>query len=171
MRPFDAINDEVEVGYDAGFEHRWSYVEVAGRAVMLLVVAAALLGLLGQGPFSHHSVSSAASRLTIDYEPIARFGNTTQLTLHAKPRSCDQGMTIWLNSRMIEPMGLQDVEPRPFSSTPLADGMLLHYPLRPDDCRGAVVRVFAKPSGLGIIPLRARLDDGAALSWHALIVP
>ncbi len=171
MRQFDSINDEIEVGYDQVFEHRWRHVALVGRTVMLLVVVAALLGLLGQGPFSHHTVTSASSRLSVDLEPVARFGNATQITLHARPVSCSQGMTIWLGSKFIEPMGLQSVLPRPLFTTPMADGMLMHFGLSHENCQNAVVRVFAKPTEIGYLPLKARLDQDAVLPWHVFIVP
>ena len=41
MRSFDSINDEVENGYNARFEHRWRIAEIVGRAIMALVVIAA----------------------------------------------------------------------------------------------------------------------------------
>ena len=171
MRQFNSINNEVEVGYDDRFEHRWRYISLVGRAVMLLVVLAAMAGLLGQGPYSHHSVASASGRLKVDYEPVARFGNVTQITLHLRPVSCDRGMTIRLNGNFIEPMGLQTELPLPFSSLPLADGMLLHFNLDPSRCQDAMVRVFAKPSGIGPIALQAQLDSDPALGWRAFIVP
>ena len=49
MRGADAVNDELEVGFDERFEHRWVWAERAGRVVMVLFVGAALFGLLGHG--------------------------------------------------------------------------------------------------------------------------
>jgi hypothetical protein len=171
MRPFDPINNEVEVGYDGRFERRWHYAELAGRAVMLVVVTAALTGLLGRGPYSHHTIGSGATGLAVDYEPVARFGNMTQITFHASPASCGHGMTLRLSSKFIEPMGLQTVIPRPLSSTPLPDGMLLHYDLQPDTCQNAVVRLFAKPAAIGFVPLQAQLNAYPELAWKTFILP
>ena len=171
MRPFKSINDEVEVGYDAGFEHRWRIAELVGRAVMLVVVVAALFGLFGRGPYSHHTIVAPASGLLVDYEPVARYGDITQITFHATPRACADGMTLWVDSKMIEPMDLQNTMPRALFATPLSDGVLLHYDLKPTGCRNTLVRLFVKPASVGLVALRARLDDFTPLSWHAFIVP
>lgn len=171
MRQFNSINDEVEVGYDEKFEHRWRYVTIVGRLLMLLVVVAAMIGLFGQGPYSHHSLASASGRLRVDFEPIARFGNVTQITFHLKPVACDGGMTIRVNGNFVEPMGLQLDIPQPVSSIPTADGMLLHFDLDPARCQNALVRLFAKPSGIGPVLLQAQLDRDPMLSWHVFVVP
>ena len=171
MRQFDPINNEVQVGYDAAFEHRWRVAEIIGRVIMLLVVAAALLGLLGRGPFSHHTIGSAGSGLLVDYEPVMRYDDITQITLHAMPLSCDHGMRIWVNSKIIEPMGLQNSIPRPLSSTPLPDGLILHYDLKPGACQNTLVRLFVKPSTVGPVPLKVRLDLNQPLAWHVFVMP
>ena len=171
MRRFDSINDEIQVGYDARFEQRWRIVEIAGRIVMLLVVGAALFGLLGRGPYSHRSTSSAASGLTMDFEPVTRFGVQSMLTLHLHPLSCGDGATIWLSNKFIEPMGLLRTTPLASSTTPRPDGIALHFPLDPRHCQGAEVRLFAEPSGIGFLTLQARLDHRAILPATLFVVP
>ena len=171
MRAFESIDGEVEVGYDAHFEHRWRVVEIAGRAIMVLVVLAAMAGLLGAGPFSHRTVSSPASGIAADFEPVARFGSQTMITLHLSPRACGGDTTIWLSNKFIEPMGLRNIMPRPASITPRAAGMLLHYALGAAPCQGDEIRLFAEPNGIGFVPLRLRLDGKPALALSPFVVP
>ncbi len=171
MRHFDPVDDEVQVGYDERFERRWRVTELCGRLVMLLVVAAGLVGLLGRGPYSHHTVRSKASGLAVDFEPVSRFGDQTMITLHLRPVSCADGATIRLNNTFIEPMGLLRIMPRPLSSTPLPDGIALRYALDPAHCAGTEIRLFAEPTGIGFVSLKLRLDDRPVLPVRLFVVP
>jgi hypothetical protein len=175
MRSYEVVNNEVQVGYDRSFETRWRHAELVGRVVMLLVVAAAMLGLLGRGPYSHHSMTSPGKGLVVDFEPVARSGTSTQVTLHLYPSSCDRDASVWINGHFVEPFGLSDFAPRPVRSEPRPDGMVLHFPLLKGECRDTMIRLFAKPTGTGPVQLQARLlndsdrDDG--ITWTQVVLP
>jgi hypothetical protein len=48
---------------------------------MVVAVVAGLLGLLGRGPYSHRALTDVSGRIAIDYEPVARNGTATQITV------------------------------------------------------------------------------------------
>ncbi|MCQ8240919.1 hypothetical protein [Rhizosaccharibacter radicis] len=175
MRQIDILNDELQVGYDRMFEERWRRAELLGRAVMLLVVLAALAGLLGRGPFSHHSLRSPDGTLVVDFEPVARSGTDTQITLHLSPAACQEEAAIWLNGNFVEPMGLSGSQPMPLRSEARPDGVVIHVGTPRANCRDTMIRLFAKPTGAGPVRLQARLlddpDGRAALAWTQLVLP
>ena len=128
---------------------------------MLLVIAAALFGFLGRGPFSHRTITDNA-RLAVDYEPVARYGATTQITLHLHAAAADEQQVV-LSSTFVEPFGLSQILPRPVSEIPNGGGLTLKFatPAEPDD---AEIRFQVSPSDVGPVHLSVRLGGGEARS-------
>jgi hypothetical protein len=177
------VDDELEVGYDERFESRWRHIELYSHAVMFVIVAICASGLLGRGPLSHRIESSTDGALNVDYEPIARHGASTQVTVHVAtrfimnelpamhpgdPRS-PHTAELFVNSAFGEPMGLQDIIPRPVSSIAGSAGItyrLLLDPAGPD----ALVRFVLKPNAIGPIALSAR-SRSSVVTWKQWVVP
>ena len=180
QRGADVVNNELEVGFDAAFEGRWRKTELAGRVVMVLVVAAALAGLLGQGPFSHHTARTPDRLLSVDYEPVTHFGTGTQVTLHLSSAAASGGTSgaspatvpvrVSVNTDIVEPMGLQDVVPQPSRSRTEHAAVDWTFDL-PAGERDALVRLMVKPAATGPIHLWARLEGGEAVTWTQVVLP
>jgi hypothetical protein len=175
----DAIDDELEVGFDQTFERKWRRLELASHAIMALFVLAALLGLFGRGPLSHRTHMSANGRLSLDYEPLVRWGTSTQVTVHlstpdVRP-AADEGafQKIWVsvNNAVVEPLGLQQVIPQPDATKAIDGGTMYEFAVPPgqDD---ALVRFVLKPSAVGLVHADVGDDSGAnSLSWSQLVLP
>jgi len=155
------VNNELEVGYDAAFESRWRHAELVSHVCMAFIVAAALSGVFGRGPLSHRTHQSEDGRLAVDFEPIARYGTSTQITLHLSPDVPSIGALsglepgtarVVLSSALIEPMGLQQVIPSPASSEAVGGGIGLVFNI-PAGKSGAEVRFVIKPNDVGLIRL------------------
>jgi hypothetical protein len=182
-RGASAVDDELEVGYDERFESRWRRTELVSHALMLVVVVMCASGLLGRGPISHRIESSTGGELNVDYEPISRHGTATQVTVHistaavAGQRSASQARTarepqtvgLFVSSSFGEPMGLQDIIPRPVGSIAGNSGMTYIVQLDPTE-EAALVRFVLKPNAIGPITLRARCN-GAVVAWRQWVVP
>ncbi len=171
MRGADLVNGELEVGFDETFERRWHRAEQFGRIGMVLFVVAGLAGLFGVGPYSHRTNKASDSSLSVDFEPIARSQNGTQVTFHFDNLTEAATQTLFVGTRVVEPMGLQQIQPQPVSTEALKDGLLLTFGV-PSGTRGAVVRLMLQPSGIvGLQHLVARLAGHPTLEWTQLIVP
>lgn len=170
MDSVERINDEFEVGFDPVFEDRWHRVEVIGRFVMGGFVLLAFLGFLGRGPFSHHSQAAPDGSLSVDYEPVARYGTATQVTLHLRPLSGESRVDVWINAKFVEPLGLQRILPRPLREQAGYGGMELSFAIPPGE-RDALVRLVAEPATVGPVTLTAHLGDHEGLRWTQFIVP
>ena len=169
LRGADTVNDELEVGYDAGFERWWVRAEIAGRVVMAGVVAAGLAGLLGRGPFSHRTTATASGAIGVDYEPVARYGTETQVTLHVDTSRLPPGpMTVHLTTVLVEPMGLHEILPQPAAEQPEHDGVAVTIPH--DGEQDSYVRLFLKPSTVGRKHLTATIE-GETIAWSQLVLP
>jgi hypothetical protein len=172
------VNNELEVGYDAAFESRWRHAELVSHICMALIVAAALAGLFGRGPLSHRTHQTEDGRLAVDFEPIARYGTSTQITLHLSPDVPSIGALsilepgtahVVLSSALIEPMGLQQVIPSPASSEAVGSGIGLVFNV-PAGKKRAEVRLVIKPNDVG--PIRLDVSQGSSrLSFNQFVLP
>ncbi|MGD0103027.1 MAG: hypothetical protein ABSC06_03200 [Rhodopila sp.] len=171
MSGVETVNDEFEVGFNQTFESHWYRAEQAGRVIMVLFVLAAGLGLLGRGPFSHSTTQSAGGALSVDYEPIARHGTNTTITVHLKkPADVDRPIELRVNQQIIEPMGYQRSVPLANSSSSVSDaGMRLTFneaANQPD----VLVRFELMPNAVGLVPLHVS-DGSDTIDWSILVVP
>jgi hypothetical protein len=163
------VNDEFEVGYNSRFEKRWYLAEQVGRLVMLTVVVAGLLGLLGRGPFSHRTHEAPGLLFAVDFEPIARWDTPTQVTLHLRPPVGADQVSVDFTTRLIEPMGMSEVWPKPLRSETTPDGLRMTFGVtqRPGDM---LVRISGKPHAIGRVPLWAEIG-GTRLDWGQFVLP
>ena len=137
---------------------------------MVLFAAVAALGLLGRGPFSHETLLSPTGVISVDYEPIARHGTTTMVTVHLKrPLETPRPIELQVSQQMIEPMGYHRSIPLADSSRVTDGGMRLMFSPVADKPE-ALVRFELMPSAVGIIPLH--VSDGTdTVNWSMLVVP
>jgi hypothetical protein len=170
LRGADPVNDELEVGFNQGFETGWHRAELIGRAVIVLVVAAGLAGLLGRGPFSHQSARTPDGLLSVDFEPVARFNTPTQVTLHVRPITGQDSVRLELSSTLVEPLGLQSIQPRPLWESARGGDVIARLAV-PPDVPELFVRLHLLPAVAGIEAITARLDAGPRLRWSQFIVP
>jgi hypothetical protein len=155
MSGVGTINDEFEVGF---------------KVVMALFTAAAALGFLGRGPFSHATVRSADGNLMVDYEPIARHGTSTTTTVRIKePQSVEAPIRLSVDQKIIEPMGYQYSIPLANSSTISDRGMRLEFNKAANQS-DVLVRFQVMPNAVGSIPPRVS-DVTDAIGWTVLVVP
>ncbi len=171
LRGASLINDDFEVGFDARFEAAWSRVEKGGRIVMFLAVLAGLAGFLGAGPFDHARVGDLGStRGAVDFEPIARFGTATQITLHLPPDTAGRVASVHLSKGFVEPMHVEDGVPR--AALQLAeDGGLVAMVRSVRTPEHNLIRFVGKPSTLGLVPLRITVGDGPPLRFSVFVLP
>jgi hypothetical protein len=175
-----AVDDELEIGFDQTFERKWRRLELASQVVMGLFVLAALVGLFGRGPLSHRTHATADGRLALDFEPLARWGTATQITVHLS----GQGQTtspaegaveparLFVNNAIIEPLGLQQVIPQPDATKAAGGGAVYEFAIPPNR-DSALVRFILKPSQIGLVNAEVREGgpDGVALSLTQLVLP
>ena len=159
------VNDEIEVGFDAAFEWRWSVFERVGRAGLVLIMIAALSGVLGAGPLDHATAGTIRDGGAVDYQPVARFGPTTQITVHLPPGVA----SFRIDSAFTEPMGLSTILPE-LEAEADGGGMRLVFALR-DPTLPNLVRLRGKPSEIGFVPVTVVIGDGAVRRWTEIVLP
>ena len=180
VRGADRVNDELEVGYDEVFEQRWNVAQNVGLVVMVLFLLVCVSGLLGRGPFSHRTASAPDKSLQVDYEPAAREGTPTQVTLRLPNTSeTPVQVSVFLSGNMAEPMGLSRTVPDAVSTMVGTQGLVLRFvvaPLQAD----AKIRLDAMPASAGIVHLQAWTgadaqvdlpDPKHSVHWTQVVLP
>ena len=170
MQGADRVNEELEVGFDQRFEHIWRRAEQVGRWAMVAIVALGMAGFFGRGPFSHETAHSADSGLAVDFEPVTRSQAGTQVTFNLDNMSQSPTVDIFVGSNIVEPMGLQKVEPQP-SQIRLVDGGMIMTIAVPPGTRGAKLRLMLQPQSLGSNELVAQREGYAAQRWTQFVLP
>ncbi len=170
MQGADRVNEELEVGFNQGFERRWSRAERFGYGVMLLFALAGLGGVFGRGAFSHRTAGGGAAAMTVDFEPVTRSQSPTQVTFHLDNPTDRPTLRLFLDNQVVEPMGLGKILPQPERADAVADGLALIVAV-PPGTRNAELRIVLEPKALGPQHLTARLDHHAPLGWTQFVVP
>jgi hypothetical protein len=170
MRGATPVNDEFEVGFDQDFENRWYIAELCGRVVMIVFVICGLAGLLGRGPFSHARAYAPGGGMYVDYEPVARHGTSTTVTVHVRNDTPDpRPVTITIGQHMIEPMGFQHAIPLPDASAIQDGGIRQTFMLQPHD-HDALIRFELSPNAIGPVHLIAS-DGDSRVDWSVFVAP
>jgi hypothetical protein len=138
---------------------------------MLLFVIGALAGLYGRGPFSHATLHATGGNLAVDYEPVARFGTPTLVTLHVHNSTAEPlPLTVTLGNRFVQPLGFQQSFPEPDSSVVTQSGMALHYTVAAQQ-GDSMIRLVLKPSAVGQVESHIHMSTGADAAWSQFIMP
>jgi hypothetical protein len=162
-----AVDDELEVGFDRDFEARWARAQIISHVVMIVIVIAALIGLLGRGPLSHRTLWTPDGRLGVNFEPLARFGTSTRVTLHlSAPGGNPAQARVILSSSIVEPMGLQQIIPAPVGAEAAGRELAYTFDIAPGKDSGLVRFVF-KPATVGPVQLyvKAGVDSISFTQW------
>ena len=154
------VNDELEVGFDADFEYRWSVAERFGRAFLLVVMLAGIAGVLGSGPLDHASITVASGGRRRPY------GTTTQITVH---------LPAWRDLVPDRQRLHRAPRPRdhPAATAPRRARRRRHtfvLPRRPTG-QASLVRFKGKPSVAGVVPVSVEIGAGIVRRWREIVLP
>ncbi|MGI4746771.1 MAG: hypothetical protein ACRYGI_04165 [Janthinobacterium lividum] len=185
LRGSDAVNGELEVGYNEHFKSRWYATQIVGLACMVVFLSACAAGLLGRGIFSHQSIASADGSLRVDYEPVARESTGTQVTFHVSNMQ-DKAVpvVIYLSGHAAEPLGLDHTLPATQSAVVGDRGILFRFMIGPRQ-KNSRIRFDMMPTAFGLAHVRAwrvadpdladsldtTPDPAATVEWSQLIMP
>lgn len=175
------VNGDLEVGYDEKFERRWYSFQLVALLCMVTFLLVCLAGLLGRGPYSHRTAASPDATLRVDYEPVAREGTPTLVTLHAaNPADTSLSLRVFVSGEAAEPLGLDHTLPAADAALVGDRGILFRFTLAPHQA-DAKIRLAAMPGAPGLARLRAWTggqgdapdppDDRAVAHWSQLILP
>ena len=162
---------ELDVGQDLKFQKRSWRVERTGWIVGLLVVAAALLGLLGQGPLSKAKAAAADNRLVVEYNRFERYQSPVHLNIQFLPAgSTNHEVRLWLDRAFVEGIEMRHLDPEP--ETVEIDGERFVYVFQTGELPAAVKVFFHfEPNKFGKTPVRLGLVNGPTVEFSQFYFP
>lgn len=124
---------------------RW-YAERTAWAVMAIVLAASLFGLLGDGPMS--AATAHAPGVTARYERLQRQDAPAEYRIDADAALARSGaITVRLDQRLLELMRLERIEPEPSAARTTSRGVEYDIDVRGAGTASVVLRY--RPSRFG----------------------
>ena len=103
----------LEINEDPAFQQRDWRIQRVGWAILALIIAVALAGLLGPGPLSGTMVSSGKT-LEVEYQRFLRHGSQSELLVKVDDEEQTAGeVRIAISRDYLDALDLQQVTPSP----------------------------------------------------------
>ena len=110
----------LQIKVDAEHERSEWFIQRVSWGFMLLLAIAALLGFLGEGPFSDVQAGKIGDDLYIEYERFVRHEAPFSFKIYCKPEGADQ-FTLSLNRAFLDRSEIKEVQPTPVTTTTAGD--------------------------------------------------
>jgi hypothetical protein len=157
-----------EIDVDLDFQQRDWRMQHIGWALLALLVAAGLAGLLGPGPLSNvHARGSQG--LEVEYERFVRHGAESEIRVSV-PQPASGRVRIAITREYLESLNLQQVLPSPALVRPSRDSLVYEFERAIED--GPVQATFViQPGELGSHVARVAVDAGSSVAIRQFTYP
>ena len=170
MTERDRVGD-LEIEQDLNFQKRdWRWQQI-GRAALLLVIGAALLGLFGNGWLSEVQVRSADGRIALGYSRIARREAVAffRFEVRGSPTT-DSIVELWIDRDYAHSLKIGSVTPEPELTRTASDRLIYRFRVfNPADSIEIVIE--ATLLGFGRRRAEVGLIGGPSVRVDQLVLP
>ena len=161
-------NRDPDIEEDLGFQRNDWRMQRAGWALLALIIAAGLAGVLGPGPLSSAKTRGEGD-LTVEYERFVRHGGQTDLTVYIANTNPGP-LHLTISRDYLAARNLQQILPSPLRVQPA--GSSLRYVFDGPTEPGPVhVRFVFQPDELGLHEARITTGVGPAVSIRQFTYP
>lgn len=161
---------ELDLDEDLRFERRSWVAERVAWVVFAALVAAALLGLFGEGPLSTSEARSPDGSVVVAFERFARRGGATDVFVQVDPRlNSEEGFEIVFSDEFLDSFTVRDIQPQPDATRSLDEGLSFSFLSGPGDAMRRV-RFSLNTDSMGSIGYDIRVAD-QTLSINHFIYP
>ena len=120
------VNDEIAVGEDLEFQHKWWRFQRAVWVVFTCLIILDLLGVFGHGYFAKVEAHTPDGVLDVHYERVERYSAPSILRVQFGPGAIHDGKAqLWASEDLVKTLGAQRVVPQPDSSV-IGNGGILY---------------------------------------------
>jgi hypothetical protein len=164
----------IQIDEDLAFQRRSWRAQSLGLALMAVVLAGALLGLLGaEGPFSQGEARAAG--LSVRYSRFGRRLSPSTLQVRLDPsRVRGDVVSLWISADYLEAMSVERVSPRPRAVVASAERTVYTFDVSAAPSRSSrpiLIAFELKPRALFRRGGQLGLDAGAELSVATFVYP
>jgi hypothetical protein len=105
---------DLELDQDLEYQQREWMAERISWVVWLLLLLAALLGILGSGPVSNATAGSQDGPLWVEYQRLARHRSPTTIIVHTRPEIAQDGtLQLQFDQEFIGKVQIERIDPEP----------------------------------------------------------
>jgi len=163
------VNDEIAVGSDLEFQHKWWRFTRVMWAVFTVIVIADLLGCFGRGPLANAHMRTSDGTMDIKYERIERFSTPSMLRIQLGQNAIHAGkIQLWVGESLVKPLGNQRVIPQPLTSSVGDGGVLYTFAAT---ALPASVAFALEPSAPGIYDANIRVPGSRQSNLRIFVMP
>jgi hypothetical protein len=161
----------VDINQDMDYQRREWRAERIAWVFFSLVIVAALLGLLGQGPLSAAHAGDPTSGLELDWQRIDRNQAPTQLTLTLAPQLIQGGAArVTFNEEYLDRIEIEEIVPEPESVETGADGVTYQFETK-DTSQPIQVKVDYQYARPGMARGEVGVEGGPSLRFESFVWP
>ncbi|MBI1897685.1 MAG: hypothetical protein HYZ57_17050 [Acidobacteria bacterium] len=160
---------DLQIHQNLEHSKREAKVERVAWAFFLLILAAAVAGILGPGPLSHAVAGTRDSALWIEYNRFEHSRRPGELVVHIGP-SAGGKVGLSLSRDYFERVQIANIEPAP-ERTVLTPEAYIYEFARGDPARPAAVILHFEARRAGFTRVRMRLDSGAQVGFTQFFFP
>lgn len=145
-------------------------VHWAGVSLFVAVLAAALAGLLGNGPLSRRAVQSADGRIKVEHQRYVRYQAPVDLRIDLAPEATMNGtVELRISRSFVEQAEIQRIDPEPESIT--AGPSYFTHTIRVATNAATQVKVRFEPAHMGSLAYELAVDRGRPLQLRHFALP
>jgi hypothetical protein len=162
---------DLQIEHDVAFQRReWMFQRI-GWTIMLLVVLAALAGLLGRGPLSQVTVSTPDGSLRLTYNRFVHYHDPTTLEIEIAGGVADgRELRVWLDDAYLAGIEIQSITPAPDHFEAGSDRHTLVF--RVSDPRQATrITIHFQADQMLALSGRAGIGDQVPVSFDQFVYP
>lgn len=159
----------LQVHHHEAFQRREWRVQRFGWAFMLLFVLAALAGLLGPGPLSYATASSADGLLEVDYQRFTHLEADDEVVVTVSASAVTGGsVDVEIAEAWVRAVDIASIVPEPMEQVATPYGLRLTMSAEP--AADVNIRITFRASDIGKVDAGVRFD-GDTVSFGQFIYP
>jgi len=160
----------LEIDEDIQQQRKVWRIEKVSWCVMVLLMIAALSGLLGHGPLSSATLGDSASGMLVQYEHFERANAPASFRIQLASQDQTTNARISLGNEFFSKVAVSRIEPAPAEVEVWPDHLTYVF-LRPEPGSAADIIVHYKPLDFGSVEVELGLEGYPKQAFSQFVYP